>query len=125
MKNTSSTQRIVATCPIVGGPDKSSLIDALKYANDKTVSINVVFSVGYDGMPPPSPGCAYTPMRFEKFRIRGIAYANETKGDEDLIVTGLCKTQVRLSYNETEYRTYRFEANYNAEFRVGQIQFLY
>lgn len=109
---------------IVGGPNRSLLFDACKYAYDKNIKFTVNFAVamGYT-LPKSDPRSAYVALDIKDIKICGIEH--EDGSGESFNLHGYCQTQLdSFGINDRKFREYKFKAYYNSKNRSGTIRFL-
>lgn len=101
---------------IVNGPSRETLIDAFKYAFDKTTKVKLKFSVALGYTPDHS---LYFPMNIGEIKILGIEH--EDGSGESFNIKGTC---VANTAEHEPAKPRKFEACYSAKTRKGSIWFI-
>ena len=106
---------------IVGGPSKSALFDACRYAFDRAVKFPVDFKVAFGyTMPIGHEGAAVIYMVIEEMKIASIEH--EDGSGEKFNISGFCKADLDHIHGK-EMEPYKFEAFYNTRTRNGKMSF--
>ncbi len=98
---------------IVAGPNRDTLFDACKYANDKTIRIPIEFIVVPEH---------YSPIYISDIKI--VSIEHEDGSGVSFNLRGYCKADLgSLVGNAETCTSYKFKAYYNTKNRSGSITF--